>query len=226
MVTIIGLLISLLLPAVQAAREAGRRAVCVNHVKQLVLAMHNYESAHQMLPINGALDQGANWGSACIGLSWIYEVLPFLEQQALYDTVQVGVAIDPTNTWVSQQPLEFLMCPSDTDNRRGLMNHPNKATAPRGSTNYKACCGSNWDYGGFVGVSSSRGRWAGHADGLNYGNGLLCRNAYANSRNCTRMEDITDGLANTFAVGEAVPPGPTGPGGSTTTAALPPAASR
>lgn len=204
-VTIIGLLISLLLPAVQAAREAGRRAVCINNIKQLVLAMNNYESLHEMLPINYSLDNRTVFGVQSRGLSWISGLLPHVEQQAHFDKITFGVTVDPTNTWISEQPLVILNCPSDSDNRTGLMKRPNHATSPRGSTNYKACAGSNWNNGDFVGISCQRGRWAGKTDGLDNGNGIICRNAFAEPGNCTRLTSVTDGISNTFAVGEAVP---------------------
>ncbi len=75
-IAIIAVLIALLLPAVQAAREAARRAQCVNNLKQIGLAMHNYESANSVFP-PGA--RGCCWGT------WLVAVLPFVEQQALYN---------------------------------------------------------------------------------------------------------------------------------------------
>lgn len=75
-VAIIGVLVALLLPAVQAAREAARRMSCSNNVRQLSLALHNYESVHKTLPPSG-IDSNA--------MSWAVLLLPFIEQQPLYD---------------------------------------------------------------------------------------------------------------------------------------------
>src|SRR5512136_760636 len=75
-ITIIGILIALLLPAVQAAREAARRMQCVNNLKQIGLACMNYESTHACLPPG---TKGSLWGT------WMVFVLPFVEQQALYN---------------------------------------------------------------------------------------------------------------------------------------------
>src|SRR5437667_3568664 len=75
-IAIIGVLVSLLLPAVQAAREAARRAQCSNNLKQLSLALHNYENTHNTLPPAG-IDSNQ--------MSWTVLLLPFFEQQALYD---------------------------------------------------------------------------------------------------------------------------------------------
>ena len=88
-ITIIGILIALLLPAVQAAREAARRMQCNNNLKQSALAMLNHESTYGSFPSAG---WGANWvGDANYGTGrrqpggWIYAILPFIEQQAVYD---------------------------------------------------------------------------------------------------------------------------------------------
>src|SRR6059036_1967376 len=75
-IAIIGVLVALLLPAVQAAREAARRAQCSNNLKQLSLALHNYENTHNTLPPAG-IDSNQ--------MSWTVLLLPFFEQQALYD---------------------------------------------------------------------------------------------------------------------------------------------
>ena len=77
-IAIIGLLIALLLPAIQSAREASRRAACANNLKQIALALLNYESAQQIMPI-GASGQGG------FGISWWGQVLPHLEQSAVFN---------------------------------------------------------------------------------------------------------------------------------------------
>jgi len=79
-IAIIGILIALLLPAVQAAREAARRMQCSNHLKQIGLAMHNYHSAHKTLPFGC----GNMWGPPRTG-TWVAMLLPFLEQQNIHD---------------------------------------------------------------------------------------------------------------------------------------------
>jgi prepilin-type N-terminal cleavage/methylation domain-containing protein len=101
-ITIIGILIALLLPAVQAAREAARRMQCSNQIKQLSLGCINHESAHGFYPTGG-------WGFAWIGDpdsgfddkqpgGWIYNLLPYIEQQAMRDKGSTGVWTDMTTS--------------------------------------------------------------------------------------------------------------------------------
>ena len=86
-ITIIGILIALLMPAVQTAREAARRAQCVNNLKQLSLACLNYEAAFGAFPPGIQFDQGQNPGSSDqFRANWIILILPFLEQQNLFDS--------------------------------------------------------------------------------------------------------------------------------------------
>src|SRR5688572_12222721 len=93
-IAIIGILVALLLPAVQAAREAARRISCSNNLKQVALACHNFHDVYDRLPPGGANDQppfgtqntingNAQWGS-----SWKVYILPYLEQSAIYDRWQ------------------------------------------------------------------------------------------------------------------------------------------
>ena len=113
-IAIIGILIALLLPAVQAAREAARRAQCVNNLKQLALAVHNYESALKVWP-PGCIDDKTmieTWG-------WGVFILPFCEQQPLYDDLDVQnrklyhVFQDAAGRQLLQTPLAEFRCPSD-----------------------------------------------------------------------------------------------------------------
>src|SRR5690606_7023049 len=87
-IAIIGILVGLLLPAVQAAREAARRTQCRNQLKQIALAMHNYESAHKTLPA-GARCNEALTGRAGENIynchNWFIALLPYLEHSAAYD---------------------------------------------------------------------------------------------------------------------------------------------
>ncbi len=93
-ITIIGLLIGMLLPAVQAVRAAARRAKCANNIRQLSLAVHSYESAHSVFPVNQIgpgplLNGGTTAGTGYY--SWLVWILPFIEQQNLYHSMDLSV---------------------------------------------------------------------------------------------------------------------------------------
>ncbi len=117
-ITIIGILIGLLLPAVQSAREAARRLQCSNHLKQIGLAFHNHESVHGHYPTGGWTqhwtgDPDRGFGSRQPG-GWDYNILPYLEQQALYDLGAGETDADkmPFAAQRMQTPLGIYHCPS------------------------------------------------------------------------------------------------------------------
>jgi prepilin-type N-terminal cleavage/methylation domain-containing protein/prepilin-type processing-associated H-X9-DG protein len=157
-ISIIGVLIGMLLPAVQAARESGRRAQCLNNMKQLGIGVLHYESKANYLPNNlGWGDAGADEGQNenTNGYSWITQILPYIEGETIYNRIKMDEKLsykDPApngildNLRAAQQKITLLSCPTDTDTRittDSLMysTRPNPAV---GSTNYKACCGANW----------------------------------------------------------------------------------
>src|SRR5271166_4420587 len=133
-IAIIAVLIALLLPAVQAAREAARRGQCTNNLKQIALAMHNYEQAIGSLP-NGHYGTGWNDWSCLVML------LPYMEQGNLYNAINFtnpdGYAAGPgdaLNNTIDLAHLTGLICPSDIDrisNRYGHQNYcGNAGSAP------------------------------------------------------------------------------------------------
>ncbi len=110
-IAIIGVLVALLLPAVQAAREAARRTQCKNNLRQIGLALHNYHSALRCFPIGNVA--GTYWSFQTL-------LLPALEQKPLYDTADFGAATcfesnmaKPDMKGVPAQPLPVTLCPSD-----------------------------------------------------------------------------------------------------------------
>lgn len=148
-IAIIGILIALLLPAVQAAREAARRTQCSNNLKQIGLGLHNYHDTFKALPMDGCY---AGVGSR---ISWAMAILPFAEQAPLWD--QFG---DALWTWtvasdlaLGKKELSLFLCPSDpyggtlqaSDNPGGSGQFIdwwwNNQMA---TTSYKGVLGANW----------------------------------------------------------------------------------
>ena len=124
-ITIIGILIALLLPAVQAAREAARKTQCANNLKQLALAMLHHEQAHGFFPSGGwnyqwSGDPDRGTGKKQPG-GWNFATLPYIEQQALYDLGSDG----QPNTWT---PTQLARRP-----RRDARRHWRFSNAPRGA---------------------------------------------------------------------------------------------
>jgi prepilin-type N-terminal cleavage/methylation domain-containing protein len=110
-IAIIGILVALLLPAIQAAREAARRSDCVNRIRQLVLAAHSYESAKKKIPPHG--DCYVKNGVMTGGLSVQARLLPYMEEQSLINLVDQNKHWrDPENRAALERPLPFLRCPS------------------------------------------------------------------------------------------------------------------
>ncbi|MEM6331026.1 MAG: DUF1559 domain-containing protein, partial [Planctomycetota bacterium] len=113
-IAIIGILIAMLLPAVQAAREAARRSACVNQLRQTLLAVHNYEQAHEHFPAGttnptGPVENLPNGEH----ISWIARVLPYLGEQARYRKLDPAVgAYHKRNDPVRQTIIRLLLCPS------------------------------------------------------------------------------------------------------------------
>jgi type II secretory pathway pseudopilin PulG len=189
-ITIIGILVALLLPAVQAAREAARRLQCGNNLKQLALAMHNYHAQHDTFPRNGYLNPA--WGAPNPNLAWqqfsvnVY-ILPFLEQQNLYDQFRWNDWGHDHDNGPMQQKLSLFLCPSSPP---AVIGSANYWYGP--GSNYGWCSGSTFD--------TAWGATAAIANGM--------FNIYQE----VRMSDVSDGLSNTLMASEFL----TGSGGTTT----------
>jgi len=190
-IAIIGILIALLLPAVQAAREAARRTQCVNNLKQIGLALHNYHDRSNCFTptaIWGAFNPAAPTAQqGPYHPTWLTAILPNMEQQPLYDTIDFsrpmyGSSPQPV---VSTQ-LGALECPSDT--QLDLSSQRNIAY-----TNYAASEGYHWWPTATFGAA-----WGGYSEFTRTAemSGLF------SPGNTNRMADIRDGTSNVVAVAE------------------------
>ncbi len=120
-IAIIAILIALLLPAVQMAREAARRVQCVNNMKQIGLALHNYISANETVP-PAALDTTTTLGTTIVngGFGPLARLLPQLEQTAIYNAANFSIDVinGPTGVWINSTAIHTrissFLCPSDT----------------------------------------------------------------------------------------------------------------
>ena len=214
-IAIIAVLIALLLPAVQQAREAARRSQCQNNLKQLMLGLHNYHDTFGMLPFSYYTTQnGGAYNENQMGRSWMSMILPQIEQGNLFQTFDDTLGLVPSGTTpetnrnliAAQTVIPAFLCPSDDTGDGTLTGRANMpAATPFAVNNYKGVSGSNWVWGTFNPVVSTRGRNANNNNGLDAGNGIMCRNGDINNLQTTRLGDITDGTSNTFGIGEAVP---------------------
>jgi prepilin-type processing-associated H-X9-DG protein len=128
---IIGVIVSFILPALGAGREASRRIQCVNNLKQLSLALQNYQTQMEVLPpgVVSAFRPVHNWPEA-LQAGWIVQLLPYLEQQTVSQFFNTGsLAYAPENSTMPYSRLNTLLCPS----------HPFPPGVPQGVSNYAAC---------------------------------------------------------------------------------------
>jgi prepilin-type N-terminal cleavage/methylation domain-containing protein/prepilin-type processing-associated H-X9-DG protein len=146
-VAIIGTLVALLLPAVQAAREAARRMQCANNLKQLGLGLHNYETLAGALPPSLVLTGSGNSVSWWVGWSVHGRILPLLEQGPLFNAINFDHSGEsPQNITVARQSIALFLCPSEVDPRPAPSN-----VGISNVTNYGFNMGDWFVWGGFAG---------------------------------------------------------------------------
>ncbi len=209
-IAIIGILIALLLPAVQAAREAARRSQCTNNLKQLALGVHNYADANGCFP-SGFISNLPPPGNTELSLwTWGALVLPYVEQKALQDALQVGkltlaqAVATPTGLAAAQTPLATFACPSDVGPPLNDFGAKYASTSSQFSTYEKRVTsdGTNRieiaksNYVGVASIGDSTTPLMG--DFATYGPpvGVFFWNSAISFR------DITDGTSNTAMLGE------------------------
>jgi prepilin-type N-terminal cleavage/methylation domain-containing protein len=180
---IIGVLIALLLPAVQKVREAANRARCQNNLHQIGIALHSYHGDHGVFP------SGYLWRrhvpdvttQTDPGWSWAAQMLPYLEQDNLQRQIDFRSSMaDPANESIRTTILPILVCPTDQQTGVFQVQITNGPSVNATTNSYAAC------FGGQVEIADTPG----------CGNGIFFRNSKV------RIADIKDGTSNTFAIGE------------------------
>jgi len=215
-IAIIGILVALLLPAVQAAREAARRMQCSNNMHQLALAAHNYHDTYKGFPPGemGTYEPGGGWGNPVLsvegGASPIYHMLPFIEQQGLWNQIWTrqtygGQSFAPGGGftfWAAYEPwwvkIPNVMCPSDPQPAtRGREIALTNYCFSRGDKVNRVTTGNAWESG----WNKPRGVFNGS---VNWGNGAAASSYLHHRANTVSIAAITDGTSNSIAISELV----------------------
>ena len=197
-IAVIGILVALLLPAVQAAREATRRLSCQNNLKQIGLAMQNYHSSFQTLP----------WGAkGGWGHSWTTDILPFLDQNALWEMTPQGETGSATGNIqqsiafraLSRTALPTFRCPSQPGPKHLADEYD--SISGRALNSYVGNAGSNVDIDNYTSAVPSFQR------GMESGNGVLLVSDFVTnpsrpSHRSIKFNAILDGLTHTLLVAE------------------------
>ena len=178
-IAIIGVLVALLLPAVQAAREAVRKTQCLNNLRQIGVGLHNHHDTRGRFPsfFTNHSGNASRIADAGKGANWLVQLLPFLEQDALYNAWDLSIA--PNQNTGRSTEIDIFQCPSD----------------PQSSSNPCTYAGGGWARGNYgmnvspcqFGVGTNRNVLRGGFGGVNFG---------------IRIRDILDGTSNTVAVSE------------------------
>ncbi len=226
-IAIIAILISLLLPAVQQAREAARRTQCRNHLKQLGLALHNYHDAHSVFPsgyVSYPTSDGTGPSSAAIdpqtwdaapGWGWTAMLLPYLDQGPLYNSLNLDLPCwDAANATGVATKLPMFLCPSSSGGDEPFVVR-DQSGAPLAIGGRQVTLGRS-NYVASHGQESCWGECGASTTGVIFTdietsatttvtiNGDASRVAdgpfFRNSR--TRFRDVTDGTSNTIFLGE------------------------
>jgi len=210
-IAIIGILVALLLPAVQAAREAARRMSCSNNMKQIGLANHNYHDTYKTLPYGeGARPiRGGAYASAWNGPNWRVAIMPFIEQGPMYERLDFNVTFDACrpgfrntrNSVLAGYIVPVYRCPSSS-------LKPNGSNVTPSPTNNNRDNAQLIDYVGIAGsaptgnVNTGAFPTFGWCTGQTGYGGIYCSNGTLFPNDPVKFADITDGTSSTLLVAE------------------------
>lgn len=194
-IAIIGILVALLLPAIQAAREAARRATCVSHLKQIDLANQNYLSARKTYPIGSQADQEAQ---RRVVHQWTVYLMPYMELNSIYDRYDFKVGdrgdnFETVNGPLFRMPIQIFQCPS----------HPQPGFVKDWG----------WAHSNYVGCFNADGSWVdpGNLPGDSYTSQAFYNPAATSKKkaifnfNISRTpKNVVDGTSKTFAFSEVI----------------------
>lgn len=191
-IAVIGMLVAILLPAVQSAREAGRRVQCANHLRQLGLGLHNYHDALQRFPPSYLGDtrhpnRDATTFDGPSGFAWGALLMPYLEQQPLHGQLDFNKPCwDAANLSAAGARVPTFLCASSSGSTEAfaVKNGAGQVVGQFGHSHYVANVGQEEPWG------QTLENWSQLADGPLYRN------------SSTRAADVTDGLSNTVFLGE------------------------
>ena len=192
-IAIIAVLIALLLPAVQQAREAARRSQCINNLKQLGLALHNYHDNMNVFPPGWlGVQGGVSNMDGPNGFAWGSHILPYLDQAPLYNRINFNLSCNDAGNAVARQTvLATFRCPSDSSTdiwAIGQQGNPANILATLPTANYVGSFGTQ----GFETICANPPFPAAQC----VSNGMFFHNS------STRMRDVSDGMSNTVFLGE------------------------
>lgn len=211
---ILAILAAIVLPAIQYAREAGRKTQCTNNLRQVALATKIYHDAKRRFPHGYFIRHGQS-GPDSRAWSWLARILPYAEENALYHEGRIGRTTLRQSTVVARQ-IPLFLCPSDEYSNRGPRSDagnlsgdfpPGSVGITVGQTNYQGVMGANWGGDGSQQTNDIGTDWRnigtnGSYDGLDNGDGIMWRSDYLKTR---AMRHVKDGASKTFLAGEALP---------------------
>ncbi|WP_422924400.1 DUF1559 domain-containing protein [Singulisphaera sp. PoT] len=219
-ISIIAVLIALLLPAVQSAREAARRAQCVNNLKQFGIALHNYHDVVGAFP--SSFWRNSKGANGVERHSWMTMLLPYLEQSTTYNAVNFMVGIraaggqtlapgDPNvvgriNATALMTAINVFMCPSDPGPIYSDIPRQDAGVGVTGNSGPKLSYQGSWGDNYYTDENTNAFSWPNqpYLRGANYGSGGTLTGFMNRYGDTTSIRDATDGLSNSFIVGESL----------------------